>query len=95
MGAPNECCLAGFTFRVPVMSLGRQLITGGLGAVQVNDIWASPARDHTGLVSSIVPSTINPPGAPVIWITHASSAQHALATNRFDTYFHGRGDFFR
>jgi hypothetical protein len=36
-----------------------------------------------------------PPPPPQIYITHASSAHHALSTDRFDTYFHSSGDFFR
>ena len=98
-GSAGECCLEGYCFRVPVVILGRVQVTGGLTSVQVNDIWVSAARDHTGLVTSIVPPAATRPAGgaanPVIWITHASSAQHALATNRFDTYFHGGGDFFR
>lgn len=97
-GSPGECCLEGFTFRVPMMILGRTPVTGGLTAVQLNDIWVSAARDHTGIVTSITTPAAPPGGAtpnPVILITHASSAQHAVATNRFDTYFHGAGSFYR
>ena len=99
-GGAGACCLAGFSYRVSNVITGRQVVTGGLGAVQLNDIWVSPTRDHTGLVSQIdAPPAprpnAGPPGPPVVWITHASSAQHRLATNRFDTYFHGAGAFYR
>ncbi len=99
IGVGGPRCLAGFSHRVADVIIGRQVVDGGLAAVQVNDIWVSPIRNHTGLVSQIDPpppqSPGKPPNPPVVWITHASSAQHRLATNRFDTYFHGSGDFFR
>ncbi len=99
IGSPGSRCLAGFSYRVSDVIIGRQAVNGGLAAVQVNDIWVSPTRDHTGLVSRIDPPAPSAPGAPqhppVVWITHASSAQHRLATNRFDTYFHGSGSFLR
>jgi hypothetical protein len=98
-GGPGACCLAGCSYRVADVIVGRQEVTGGLVVVQVNDIWVSPSRDHTGLVSQIDPAPAQTPGGqpalPVVWITHASSAQHRLATNRFDVYFHGAGSFFR
>ena len=98
-GQPGALCLAGYVYRVPMVIVGRQRVTGGLGALQVDDIWVSPTRDHTGLISRIDPPPAQaagaPPTSPVIWITHASSAQHRLATNRYDTYFHSSGDFFR
>lgn len=98
-GPPGAVCLAGYVYRVPMVIVGRQRVTGGLGTVQVDDIWVSPTRDHTGLVSRIDPPPASAPGAPAgsptIWITHASSRQHQLATNRYDTYFHSSGDFFR
>ena len=99
-GGVGACCLAGFSYRVSNVIAGRQAVIGGLAAVRLNDIWVSPTRDHTGLVSQIdVPPTprpdAGPPVPPVVWITHASSAQHRLATNRFDTYFHSAGAFYR
>jgi len=98
-GPPGALCLAGYVYRVPMVIIGRQRATGGLGALQVDDVWVSPTRDHTGLVSRIDPPSAQsagaPPASPVIWITHASSGQHRLATNRYDTYFHSSGDFFR
>jgi hypothetical protein len=101
-GSAGDQCLAGFTFRVPVMLTRKTRVLGGLGAVRVGDIWANIGRTHTGLVSRIDPAPVNPhprPGAPppnpIIWITNASSGQHKLATDRFDTHFSGQGDFFR
>jgi hypothetical protein len=101
VGGPPNTCLNGFTYRVPLILTGKTLVTGGLGAVQVNDIWVQADRHHTGLVSKIDPpapaatGSASQPANPIIWITHASSGQHKLATNRFDQYFHGHGDFFR
>jgi hypothetical protein len=95
-GAPSARCLAGYSYRVPLVILGRQPVTGGLSALQVGDIWVSATQDHTGLVSRIDPPPAQPAGAPpVVWITHASSGQHRLATNRYDSYFHSSGNFFR
>jgi hypothetical protein len=95
---PGACCLAGYLYRVSALIVGRLRVTGGLSAVRVNNIWVSPTRDHTGLVSRITPPPAQPAGAPpappIIWITHASSGQHRLATDRFDTYFHSSGDFY-
>jgi hypothetical protein len=99
VGSASARCLAGFSHRVPDVIVGRQEVTGGLAAVELNDIWVSPTRNHTGLVSKIDPpaptSPGNAPAPPTIWITHASSGQHRLATDRFDVYFHSGGDFFR
>lgn len=96
-GSQGQKCVAGYTFRVAPCLSGLTQVTGGLGAVQVGDIWVSVARDHTGIVTGVVPpaagAAVNTP--PAISITHASSAQHALATNLFATYFHSAGDFFR
>ena len=102
-GGPSGTCLLGFTYRVPALLTVKNQVTGGLSAVQVNDVWVNAARSHTGIVSKIdSPTTAGPasgpasqPANPIIWITHASSGQHALATNRFDEYFHSGGDFFR
>jgi hypothetical protein len=103
-GGPSERCLKGFTYRVPILTTGKTKITAGATAVQVGDIWVQTDSRHTGLVSRIDPAPQSqaasapasaPAAPPIIWITHASSAQHKLATNRFDVYFHGRGDFFR
>jgi hypothetical protein len=96
-GPPGALCLAGYVYRVPMVIVGRQRVAGGLGALQVDDIWVSPTRDHTGLISRIDPPPAQAASgastSPVIWITHASSAQHRLATNRYDNYFHNAGDF--
>jgi hypothetical protein len=96
-GSPGQKCV------VPVHLQGRAVLDrpdggdGRAGAVQVGDIWVSVARDDTGIVTGVVPpaagAAANTP--PAISITHASSGQHALATNQFATYFHGAGDFVR
>ena len=101
-GTAIDQCLAGFTYRVRPMLTGLTRVTGGLASVKVDDVWVNVARSHTGIVSRIDPPPPNPPprpGAPppkpIIWITNASSGQHRLATDRFDTHFAGQGDFFR
>jgi hypothetical protein len=98
-------CLAGYSIRVPQVIAGKTLVAGGPSGVRVGDIWVNHGRTHTGLVSRVVAppappaaapgTTPPPPPPPVIYITHASSAHHALSTDRFDTYFHSGGDFFR
>jgi hypothetical protein len=98
--SPSNTCLNGMTYRVPLMLTGKTLVTGGLTSVRVYDIWVQTDKHHTGMVSKIdpAPATTGPasqPTSPIIWITHASSGQHKLATDRFDQYFHGLGDFFR
>lgn len=47
-GSPGQKCVAGFTFRVQPCLTGLTQVTGGLGAVQVGDIWVNVARTHTG-----------------------------------------------
>ncbi len=98
-GGHGARCLADFSYRVSAVILGRGEVHGGLAEVRLNDIWTNPERDHTGLVSQIdpppTPPAGEPPGLPVIWITHASIAQHRLATDRYDTHFHSMGSFFR
>jgi hypothetical protein len=96
-GTPGQKCVAGYTFRVQPCLTGLTQVAGGLGAVQVGDIWVSPSRDHTGIVTSVVPPAAGtaPNTPPAISITHASSGQHKPATNLYATYFHGAGDFFR
>lgn len=96
-GTPGQKCVAGYTFRVQPCLTGLTQVAGGLGAVQVGDISVSPSRDHTGIVTSVVPPAAGtaPNTPPAISITHASSGQHKLAPNLYATYFHGAGDFFR
>ncbi len=101
-GGPGVQCLAGFTYRVPVMLTGKTRVVGGLDAVEVGDTWANVSRTHTGLVVRIDPPPVDPnprqsapPKPPIIWISNASSAQHMCATDRFDTHFSSQGDFFR
>jgi hypothetical protein len=93
VGGAGACCLAGFTYRVPVLTSSR-LRVGEISQVKVNDIWASPTQDHTGLVCAVLPS-LQPGGQPRITIRHDSSRQGRVAENDFATYFHGRGSFYR
>ena len=93
VGGVGSCCLAGFTYRVPVLVQSRLRLTE-LKLVRVNDIWASPSLDHTGIVIKVIPAA-NAGGKPTITIRHDSSGQHRVAENDFTTYFHGHGSFYR
>ncbi len=92
-GGAGACCLAGFTYRVPVLVQSRVPVPNILN-VRMNDIWASPTLDHTGLVIRVVPPA-RPGANPTITIRHDSSGQGRVAENDFATYFHGRGAFYR
>jgi hypothetical protein len=63
-----------------------------ISQVRVNDIWASPSLDHTGLVIRVTPASTG--GRPNITIRHDSSGQGRVAENDFATYFHGHGSFY-
>lgn len=92
-GGAGACCLAGFTYRVPVLVHSRTPVAG-ISQVAVNDIWASPTLDHTGIVIRITPPA-QPGGSPALTIRHDSSGQGRVAENDFATYFHGHGSFCR
>lgn len=92
-GGTGDCCLAGFTYRVPILVHSRTRVAS-ISQVRVNDIWASPTLDHTGLVIRVGPPA-HAGGAPVITIRHDSSRQGRVAENDFATYFHGHGSFYR
>jgi hypothetical protein len=92
-GASGDRCMAGMTYRVRVLIQGRTAI-GDINRVQVNDIYVSPAVDHTGLVIGVTPAP-RPGASPTITIQHDSSHQHGVATNDFAMYFHGHGSFYR
>lgn len=91
-GLASERCLEGYTYRVRTMVESRAAVS--LANVRVNDIWASPTLDHTGLVIRV-----NPPatagGPRVITIRHDSSGQGGVAENDFAAYFHSAGSFYR
>jgi len=90
-GAPWNKCLKGCSIRVSDVVFGKQQIKD-LTNVRVNDIWASGALSHVGLVSKV--DTDNA-GTINISITHDSSGQGGVRTNDFATYFHGQGKFYR
>ena len=92
-GALGDRCLSGFTYRVPVLVRSRTPVAGA-SQVKVDDIWASPSLDHTGLVIRVVPPARTGAG-PSITIRHDSSRQGQVAENDFATYFHGQGSFYR
>ena len=92
-GTAGEQCLCGFTFRVPTLVRSRTPVPN-IGQVRVNDIWASPTLDHTGIVIKVVPAKVAN-GQPTLTIRHDSSGQRKVAENDFATYFHGKGSFYR
>lgn len=92
VGPPGARCLAGLTYRVPLLAHGRKAID--VADVAVNDIWMSPAKDHTGLVIAVVTPT-EPGETPAVTIRHDSSRQGKVAENEFKTYFHAAGAFYR
>ena len=92
-GGSDACCLSGFTYRVPVLVHSRSLVSN-ISNVPVNDVWASPMLDHTGLVIRVGPPT-RAGANPMITIRHDSSGQGRVAENDFATYFHGHGSFYR
>ena len=91
-GGRNEQCLGGHTYRVRTLIQG--LATVATANVQVNDIYVTPAVDHTGLVIAVAASP-QPSQPPTITIRHDSSAQGAVSDNDFAAYFHGQGTFHR
>ncbi|MFN0101519.1 MAG: hypothetical protein ACKV2U_05445 [Bryobacteraceae bacterium] len=92
-GGSGDRCLGGFTYRVRSLVRSRTAVPN-ISNVQVNDIWASPSLDHTGLVIRIAPPA-KAGGSPVLTIRHDSSRQGGVAENDFATYFHGQGSFYR
>src|SRR4051812_1617378 len=48
-GSSGDKCLAGYTYRVPVLLTHLTAVTGGLPAVRVGDVWVNAARSHTGI----------------------------------------------
>ena len=92
-GGAGDRCFSGFTYRVPVLVHSRVAVSN-ISQVRVNDIWASPTLDHTGLVIRVTPAA-QAGGQPAITIRHDSSGQGRVAENDFATYFHGHGAFYR
>jgi len=92
-GTASDRCLAGFTYRVRTLVFSRTPVTD-ISLVRVNDIWASPSVDHTGLVIRVTPPA-QAGGRPTITIRHDSSRQGRVAENDFATFFHGQGTFYR
>ncbi|MES2821575.1 MAG: hypothetical protein V4812_21580 [Pseudomonadota bacterium] len=91
-GDSSEHCLEGYTYRVRTLVQGMQDVD--VAHVRVNDIFVTPAMDHTGLVLRLTPN--RQAGQPqLITIQHDSSSQGRVAENDFATYFRGRGMFYR
>lgn len=92
-GGESERCMLGYTFRVKTM-LGGLSEVKKLSDVKVNDVYATPSKDHTGLVIKVLANKAKPE-EPTITIRHDSSAQGKVADNEFATYFKGKGSFYR
>lgn len=92
-GSKGEQCMLGFTFRVKTM-LGGMSEVKKLADVKVNDVYATPSKDHTGLVVKVKADSKHP-DQPKITIRHCSSNQGKVADNEFDSYFKGKGAFYR
>lgn len=93
VGGAGACCLQGFTYRVPALVHSLTKVTDR-SDVSVDDVWASPTLDHTGIVIKVTPPE-KPATETAITIRHDSSRQGRVAENDFATYFHGHGDFYR
>ena len=93
VGTSDDRCLCGFTYRVKVLVRSRTQVQD-VADVKVNDIWASPTLDHTGLVIRVT-AAAKAGDPPTITIRHDSSRQHKVADNDFATFFKGRGSFYR
>jgi hypothetical protein len=91
-GRADDRCLFGYTYRVHVLM--ERCTEVHLEDVRSGDIWISDAEDHAGLVVRVMPN-LYPHELPKITIRHDSSRQHGIATNDFETYFHGQGSFWR
>ncbi len=92
-GGAGACCLSGFTYRVPVL-VDTLTPVQDISQVMVNNVWASPSLDHTGIVIQVTPPA-KAGDRPAITIRHDSSGQGRVAENDFATYFHGHGSFYR
>lgn len=87
----GEKCLDNKTIKVTELVSG--LTAYGRENAKVDDIWASSALDHCGLVISVTATGGSPPNT--IMIRHDSSAQGGVVTNDFDEHFKRDGKFHR
>ena len=92
-GRPGDRCLAGYTYRVPVLVEGKQRIHD-ISKVQVNDIYVAPGMTHNGIVIRVTAPN-SAATSPTILIRHDSSALNRVAESDFATYFHSQGAFYR
>jgi len=89
-GFQSDRCTLGFTYRVPTLVNGLSVVENRAD-VKVNDIWANDKKDHCGLVAKIEGEGEQ----QKITIRHCSSRQGGVFSNDFDTYFGGKGKFYR
>jgi hypothetical protein len=92
-GSAIHRCLEGFTIKVGDISKGRTAVKS-LDKVRVGDIYVNPAKTHCGVVSRVHTTKVKPLQRKIT-IKHASSRQGRVAENDFNTYFKGKGSFFR
>jgi hypothetical protein len=90
--AAGKRCMLGFPLEVARLTIGLSEVAD-IRSVQVGDLYITPPRDHCGLVSRIVAPVGG--GTPGIEIEHDSSRQGRVSRNDFNTYFQGRGYFYR
>jgi hypothetical protein len=90
-GSKSALCLAGFTLRVPDALSGKSVVT--VDKVKVGDFYATPSKDHMGLVVKVTPAK-KEGDPPIIMIQHDSSGQGKLATDEFSKRFHSKGNFY-
>lgn len=90
-GLPIHRCLQGFTLKVADIAKGKREIKT-MEQVRAGDIYINHGKTHCGIVCRVQKI----PGRQLkIEIQHDSSSQGRVAKNDFQTYFGGRGSFFR
>ena len=91
-GGANEQCLAAYPYRVRTLIQGLTAVP--IANIQVDDIYVTPAVEHTGLVIAVTPNA-QPAQPPTITIRHDSSGQGGVVDSDFAGHFHGQGTFYR
>jgi hypothetical protein len=96
-GFSSDKCAEGYSIRVPDVISGARKIDQKQEEVKVDDIWRGfVPMDHCGLVVRI--QEIKGKDDEVkqkITIRHCSSGQGRVLDSDFETYFKGKGDFYR
>jgi len=92
-GLASHRCLEGLSIKVADIYKGKIEIKS-LDNVRVGDIYVNSPKTHCGIVSRIRTVKVKPLQRKIT-IKHASIRQGRVAENDFDTYFKGKGSFFR